>query len=379
MRVLCRRLRHMKTKLIHLVVLAALLAFGSFVAWPQATLTRVNGKVTNAGKPVANAQVVLTNLNTGRTFKAKTDKNGSYEMVGLERTNYQVEVSDSSGQKIYSSKQGITGETNGQMGGSQQLDIDVAQGSGGGPKYTKEQIEAIKAQNAKAEGQNALISQAQAAMNAKNWEGAIPPLQQLSQQDPNRWAFTQALGNAQLNTGQYDQAIQSYEKGIQVTQNIVSGNLKDPKNPDADPVKAKAGMAQMLTNEGNAYLKLHKNPEAVAAFEKAASMDPNPGTAYFNLCATQYNSGNTEGALAACDKAIAADPNRADAYFIKGSLMIAQGKMGKDGKYDAPPGTSEALNKYLELEPSGPHANDVKQMLQFIGSKVETNYKAKKK
>jgi tetratricopeptide (TPR) repeat protein len=108
-------------------------------------------------------------------------------------------------------------------------------------------------------------------------------------------------------------------------------------------------------------------------------MDPNPGTAYFNLCATQYNSGNTEGALAACDKAIAADPNRADAYFIKGSLMIAQGKMEKDGKYSAPPGTSEALNKYLELEPNGPHANDVKQMLQFIGSKVETTYKAKKK
>jgi hypothetical protein len=53
--------------------------------------------------------------------------------------------------------------------------------------------------------------------------------------------------------------------------------------------------------------------------------------------------------------------------------------MGKDGKYDAPPGASEALNKYLELQPDGPHANDVKQMLQFIGSKVETNYKAKKK
>src|SRR5256885_4369493 len=54
----------------------------------------------------------------------------------------------------------------------------------------------------------------------------------------------------------------------------------------------------MLTNEGNAYLKLHKNTEAVAAFTKAASMDPNPGVAYFNLCATQYNAGNSEGALA---------------------------------------------------------------------------------
>jgi tetratricopeptide (TPR) repeat protein len=108
-------------------------------------------------------------------------------------------------------------------------------------------------------------------------------------------------------------------------------------------------------------------------------MDPNPATAYFNICATQYNSGNTEGALAACDKAIAADPNRADAYFIKGSLLIASSTTDKDGKVKPAPGTAEALNKYLELAPDGSHANDVKQMLAYIGSKVESTYHEKKK
>jgi tetratricopeptide (TPR) repeat protein len=369
----------MRMRPMYLIVTAALLAFSAVAAFPQATLTRVSGKVTNAGQPVANAQITFTNLNTGRTFKGKTDKNGSYEIVGLERTNYQVEVSSASGEKVYTSKQGITGEANGQMGGMQQLDIDISPGSGGQPKYTKEQRAEIEKQNEKARSMNELINQVNAALNARNWEGAIPLLQQLSTSDPNRWRFTQSLGDAQLNTGQYEQAVDTYEKGIQVAQGFASGNVKDPKNPDADPAKAKAGVAQMLTNEGNAYLKLHKNQEAVAAFTKAAEMDPNPGTAYFNICATQYNSGNTDGALAACDKAIAADPNRADAYFIKGSLMVAQGKMDKSGKYEAPPGTAEALNKYLELAPTGPHANDVKQMLQFIGSKVETTYKAKKK
>jgi tetratricopeptide (TPR) repeat protein len=197
--------------------------------------------------------------------------------------------------------------------------------------------------------------------------------------DPNRWQFFSALGNSHANLGQYDEAIQSYEKGIQVAQNVLAGTVKDPKNPDADPVKAKTGLSQMLQQEGNSYLKLKKNPEAIAAFEKAAALDPNPGAAYFNICATQYNSGNTEGAVAACNKAIAADPNRADAYFIKGSLMVGQGTQGKDGKYTVPDGTAEALNKYLELAPDGPHANDVKEMLQVIGAKIETNYKAKKK
>jgi tetratricopeptide (TPR) repeat protein len=369
----------MTRKLTYLILSAALLAFCAASAWSQATLTRVSGRVTNAGKPVADAQIVFTNLNTGRTFKAKTDKNGGYEIVGLERTGYQIEVSSPSGEKLYSVKQTITGEANGQMGGEQEMNIDIAQGAKGQPKYTKEQIEAIKAQNAKAESQNALINQAMAAMNAKNWEGAIPPLQQLTQSDPNRWQFFQALGNAQLNTGQYEPAIATYEKGIQVTQNVVSGNIKDPKNPDTDPAKAKIGMAQMLQNEGNAYLKLHKNPEAIAAFEKAASMDPNPGTAYFNICATQYNTGNMDGAEAACDKAIAADPNKADAYFIKGSAMFGKGKMDANNKWTVPPGTTEALNKYLQLAPDGPHANDVKAMLESVGAKIETTYKAKKK
>src|SRR5690348_18352118 len=98
----------MRMRPMYLILTAALLAFSAVAAFPQATLTRVSGKVTNAGQPVVNAQITFTNLNTGSTFKGKTDKNGSYEIVGLERTSYQVEVADASDQKVYSSKQGIT-------------------------------------------------------------------------------------------------------------------------------------------------------------------------------------------------------------------------------------------------------------------------------
>jgi hypothetical protein len=43
-----------------------------------------------------------------------------------------------------------------------------------------------------------------------------------------------------------------------------------------------------------------------------------------------------------------------------------------------PPGTTEALQKYLELQPTGPHAEEVKQMLAFLGSTVETGFGTKK-
>jgi tetratricopeptide (TPR) repeat protein len=163
--------------------------------------------------------------------------------------------------------------------------------------------------------------------------------------------------------------VDTYQKGIQAADSIT---VVDSHNPATEPARKKAGVAHMLINGGNAFLKLHRNKEAVDAYGRAASIDEHSATAYFNLCATQYNAGIVEGALGACDKAIAADPTKADAYFIKGSLLIAGSKIDKDGKIVlAPPGTAEALNKYLELAPNGAHANDVKQMLGYIGSKVE--------
>jgi tetratricopeptide (TPR) repeat protein len=293
--------------------------------------------------------------------------------VGVARGDYDITVKDSGGQPIYSEKRSITGEG----GDSESLNIDVSKGSA---KVSKEEREKIEAENTKARSINALIDQAQKSMNEKNWAAAEPVLKQMIEADPNRWEFYQALGNSQINQQEFEDATTSYQKGIDKAQSVIDGTLpKDPKNPSTDPVKAKAGIGQMLTSQGNAFLKVHKNKEAVAAFTKAAEMDPNPAIAYFNLCATQYNTGNVDGALAACDKAIAADPNKADAYFIKGSLLVGQGTMDKDNKIKVPAGTDVALKKYLELAPDGPHAADVKQMLEYIGSKVETTYKTRKK
>ena len=365
----------MKMKTIYVVMAALVMAFAT-AAWPQgATLTAVSGKVKDGAKPLAGAQVVLTHLGTGKSYKAQTDKNGSYNMLGVTRGDYEIEVLDSSGQGLYKQKKTIAAEG----GGMEVLDIDVASGKGA-PKMTKEEREKIEAENTKAKSVNALIEQAQKAINEKNWKDAEPILKQMIAAEPNRWEFYQALGNAQLSQQEYADAVDSYQKGIDVAQSVISGTLpKDPKNPSTDPVKAKAGVGQMLGGQGNALLKLGKSKEAVEAFTKSAEMDPNPAVAYFNLCATQYNTGNTEGALAACDKAIAADPNKADAYYIKGSLMVGQGTMDKDNKVKVPPGTEEALKKYLALAPDGPHANDVKTMLEYIGSKVETTYKTRKK
>jgi tetratricopeptide (TPR) repeat protein len=362
-----------RTKSILKLVTAMLLVLGAQAAWPQ-NLVKLDGHVTNAGKPVPDVNIVLTQQDNNKTYKVKADKNGAFFLIGVYRAIYTVDVFDASGQNLYQKK---NIQIMGAGGDSEKLEIDISTGQ---PHVTQEQVDAIKAQNAKAMSINALITQYQTAVQAKDWQGTIAPLQGMIAADAARWEYYQALGNSQLNLGDAEAAVQTFDKGIQVAQGYISGATpKDPKNPNSDPAKAKMGMGQMLSSQGNAYLKLHKNPEAIAAYNKAAELDPNPGTAYFNICATQYNSGNNEAALAACDKAIAVDPNKADAYYIKGSLLIASSTADKDGKVKPAPGTAEALKKYLELAPDGQHAGDVKQMLDYIGSTIETTYKNPKK
>jgi hypothetical protein len=48
----------------------------------------------------------------------------------------------------------------------------------------------------------------------------------------------------------------------------------------------------------------------------------------------------------------------------------------KTGQQTYPPDTATALKKYLELQPSGPHAQEAQAMLSALGETVQTKYTA---
>jgi tetratricopeptide (TPR) repeat protein len=362
----------MKTKWTYVAMATVLFLLGAVTAWTQATAARVEGTITNAGKPLADAQVVFTNKDNGKTFKYKTDKNGQYVGYGMPFGQYDQEIISATGDKLYKKPVNIVSENGTTLN---RLSVDVSSGGSGQPAISKEEMEKLKAEHDKGVSMNALINQYNTAQQAKNWQGAADILKQMIAAEPNRWDYQQALGNMQFNMGNYEEAAATYEKVIPMAENA---SKTDPKN---DPAKTKAAISQMLDSEASSYVKLKKTDKAVEAYTKAAELSPNPATAYWNLCATEYNVGDMKGAAAACDKAIAADPNKADAYFIKGSVLIglSEGKLDSNGHYIALPGTKEAFNKYLELAPDGPHAGEVKQMMEMLGAKIETTYKDKKK
>ena len=89
------------------------------------------------------------------------------------------------------------------------------------------------------------------------------------------------------------------------------------------------------------------------------------------------NAGKVDAANEAFDKCIAADPTKADAYYQKGLNMMGKATLQGD-KMVAPPGTAEAFQKYLELQPTGQYADVAKQMLASIGAPVQTSLGKKK-
>lgn len=208
-----------------------------------------------------------------------------------------------------------------------------------------------------------------ALTNSGKYEAAIEKCNLAIAEDPAQWGPYQVLGGIYLAIDKPKDALEFYEKGVAAAQKMLAGQ------PDS---RTKVGLGQMLNSEGNLLIKLKKYDEAISVFSLAAESAAYPAMPYFNLCATYYNLKRSQEAVEACDHAISSDPTLADAYYIKGSILFGQGKLER-GKYAVPPGTTEALNKYLEYAPYGDHAQTVKDMINQLNKEMPAPYKPGKK
>jgi tetratricopeptide (TPR) repeat protein len=196
------------------------------------------------------------------------------------------------------------------------------------------------------------------AMQAKEWPRAAATAQQLVALKATSLNL-RLLANAQLYSGSADAALATYDQALAAAEK--------EKAAEGQPMNDwKDSLAQIYIGKGNALLKLKRTTEAIEAYNHSAGLASNAGLAYFNVCAVLYNNGNTHDSAAACRKCVQADPTRANAWFILGSDLFADSPIDSQGKVIASPETREALEKYLALAPDGPHAADVKAMLQMI-------------
>ena len=317
-----------------------------------AQVTGIHGEAKDQeGKPITDGVVEVTSAENGRKLSAKTDKNGAYHIVGLTPGTYDALLTRNGKQVDAVTKIPIGVGDNPPVNFDLKKDL-AAKSSGPSEEELKKQQEATK-QNEKIKGLNAKLAEVRDLEKAGNYDQAVTIMQEATTTDPTKdllWAY---LGDAYTGAKKYPEAVDAYKKSLDI-------------KPDSTVYRS---------NLANAYAKAGQSDKAVAEYTAVAQADPAAAaSAYFNIGAIDTNSNKVDDAIAAFDKSIALKPDRADAYYYKGINMISKATTDKSGKMTAPPGTAEAFNKYLELDPNGKNAETAKAMLASIGAEVETTF-----
>ena len=185
-----------------------------------------------------------------------------------------------------------------------------------------------------------------------------------SEKDPNQHLLWAKLGEAYDIAGRNEEAAQAYQQAV---------NAK-PEEPG------------YYNNLGNVLARAGKIDEARAAYTKSAELDPTKAaTAWRNFGISLYNANRLGDAVEPLQKSAELDPKSAQTWYLLGASLVYKMTVKKVGDKDVPvfaPGTIEAYQKAIELDPNGPYGQDAKkglEQLQLMAPGVDIKVNVKKK
>lgn len=381
----------------------ALVAAVLFPAIAAAQNASVHGQVFDKdGKPWVGVSVQIKSEN-GQTFNLKTDKNGKYSQIGLSPGVYTFILNEpTAGLSNFSEQHQIQGEQENEVNFN--FKEIIAQQSAAHPEEEAKQKEAqnnfkimkghvddgvakfteinsLQAQIRTASADQKSALQAQLKTDA---QAAAQDFQQaeamIGEKDNKNHAIILAnLGQAYSFTGQYDQAIAAYQKAATF-------------NPEA-PTYLNMSLAQVnLAAQTTDPVAASKDvSDAGASCDKATALDPTSTTkCWKNIAIVLTNKGDFKDAVAPLQKITQLDPKDAQAWYLLGTAdvgLIDSKQVGDKMTYVIPDGTADAFQKCIDLDPNGPYAAQAKQNLDALSqmsggqstSEGEPSSKKKKK
>jgi tetratricopeptide (TPR) repeat protein len=137
---------------------------------------------------------------------------------------------------------------------------------------------------------------------------------------------------------------------------------------------------------GTDLAQVGKVPEATAACDKVLTVDPAAKNmqsgCYKNVAIVLTNKGDLADAITPLQKATQLNPQDALAWKLLGdALTNTITSKSEDGKmvYLIHPGTIEAYQRYLQLEPNGPYAGQVQAAVEGLTKLTKAPTEAKEK
>jgi tetratricopeptide (TPR) repeat protein len=355
------------------------LSFASIAA-AQGT-GRISGEILDReGKPYPDVNVEIKNPDTGQTYTTKTDKGGKFQQLGLLSGVYVFTLTNEKDHLDFKVQFRVVQDQENIF----KLNFKevAAQTGPSAEEAKKREEEQNKFKNMKthfdagmaaindsttlrAQLKTAAADQQSGIKDKLNtdYQTAVTELQQAEQgvlpKDTKTHAIVWSnLGQAYEFAGRYDEAAAAFTKAAEL----------QPQASYYDHLSinlANAAAAQPALDKA-------KLAEAGAACDKAAAADPTVAArCWKNMGIVLSNKNHQPDAVAPLQKATQLDPKDAQAWFLLGGALSAQITPKQEGDkmtYEIPPGTAEAYQKCIELAPSGPLAEQAKQMLDGLAA-----------
>jgi len=362
-------------KFLNTYALAALLLLG-ITAWLAPRAAAQDGSISGTvldldGKPWADFGVTAEG-EQGNKVSTKTDANGKYNFPGLHSGTYklsvmlplqkepylaaQVKVSSGQNSPVDLNLQELVAKKNPEYVAALKKQAEEGKKFTGMKQHFEkgvallEQERAAKAELGKAAADQRDAAKAKVSDLATQAVAEFQEAQKAAgEKDPNQNLFWARMGEAYDLAGRNDEAINAYQQAI----------------------AAKPDNAGYYNNLGNVLARAGKIDEAKAAYSKSAELDPpNAALAWRNFGISLYQAGRMTEAIEPLKKATEIDPKNAQGWYLLGTCMVADPSIYKqqgDKIIVTPmPGTAEAFQKAIDLDPNGPVGAQAKQGLEQL-------------
>jgi len=370
-----------------LAVILTLGLLGSLVTRVAAQDGKITGTLTDFdGSPMANMPVKAKS-DQGSVFESKTGPDGKFAFTGLKNGKYTFSVQPPQMQNPFEVAVDVRGAD------TPPLNIDFKallekQNPEAAAKYKQQQADQKKFQGMKEQFSKGMAVLEQERLAKVDVGKATPDqkdaakarvtdlsnqavaafqdgLKVAPEKDPNLHLFWARMGEAYDLAGRNDEAINAYQQAV----------------------AAKPDNAGYYNNLGNVLARMGKIDEAKAAYTKSAELDPpNAALAWRNFGISLYQAQRMVEAIQPLKKATELDPKNAQAWYLLGACMVADPSIykttGDKIEVHPVPGTVEAYQKAIELDPNGQWGTQAKQgleQLQQLTGGIDTKIGGKKK
>jgi len=136
---------------------------------------------------------------------------------------------------------------------------------------------------------------------------------------------------------------------------LESARVDPPSKPAPPQPKAEPTTYKELVKEAR-KLRRVKADVALSYVDRALDLDPRGGAALVLKAELLLDRNNTDAAMAVVDRALEADSGNAEAWRTKGKILLDR---------DAD-GAKLALQKYLDLRPNAPDAEQVRTAIDSL-------------